>query len=48
MPIDSDAAVRRNGVGILLDGRATAAWQAAGEKCVSACVCMCVHEYLHA
>ena len=31
LPVDSDAAVRQNGVGILLDGRATAAWQAAGE-----------------
>ena len=31
LPVDSDAAVRRNGVGILLDGRATAAWRAAGE-----------------
>ena len=29
--VDSDAAVRQNGVGILLDGRATAVWQAAGE-----------------
>ena len=31
LPVDSNAAVRRNGVGILLDGRATGAWRAAGE-----------------
>ena len=31
LPVDSDAAVRQNGVGILLDGRVTAVWQAAGE-----------------
>ena len=29
--VDSDAVVRQNGVGILLDGRATVAWRAAGE-----------------
>jgi len=30
LPVDSDNIVRRNGVGILLNGRATAAWRAAG------------------
>ena len=31
LPADDDIAIRREGVGILLDGRATAAWRAAGE-----------------
>ena len=31
LPVDSDAAVRQNGVGILLDSRATAAWRVTGE-----------------
>ena len=31
LPVDSYVAVRQNGVGILLDGRATAVWQAAVE-----------------
>ena len=48
LPADVDISTRRNGVGILLDGRATAAWQAVGEmwKAVSPqIVCMCVHVY---
>ena len=31
LPADDDIAIRREGVGILLDGRATAAWRAVGE-----------------
>ena len=31
LPTDDDIAIRREGVGILLDGRATAAWRAVGE-----------------
>ena len=31
LPADDDITIRREGVGILLDGRATAAWRAAGE-----------------
>ena len=31
LPADDDIAIRREGVGILLDDRATAAWRAAGE-----------------
>ena len=31
LPADDDITIRREGVGILLDGKATAAWRAAGE-----------------
>ena len=31
LPVDGDVAIRREGVGILLDGRATAVWRDAGE-----------------
>ena len=40
LPADDDIAIRREGVGILLDGRATAAWRAVGEMWTSVSSCI--------
>ena len=41
LPADDDIAIRREGVGILLDGRATATWRAVGGDAI--CGQLCPH-----